>query len=71
MSVQHIQRLNTHTHKESYLTASISHYYENNSFEDTFICPSMPVAAATIPVPPFGSLAKSFVAYALRTLWKT
>jgi len=31
----------------------------------------MPVAAATIPLPPFGSLAKSFVAYALRTLWKT
>lgn len=31
----------------------------------------MPVAAATIPVPPLGSLAKSLVAYALRILEKT
>lgn len=38
---------------------------------DTFICPSIPVAAATIPVPPLGSLANSFVAYALRILWNT
>lgn len=28
----------------------------------TFISPSMPVAAATIPVPPFGSLQNNFVA---------
>lgn len=38
---------------------------------ETLICPSMPVAAATSPIPPLGSLANSFAAYALRTLWKT
>lgn len=32
----------------------------------TLICPSVPVAAATIPVPPLGNLANNFVAYALR-----
>lgn len=40
-------------------------------YADTFICPSMPVAAATIPIPPLGSLALSFAAYALRTLSNT
>lgn len=34
----------------------------------TLICPSVPVAAATIPVPPLGNLANNFVAYALRIL---
>jgi hypothetical protein len=34
----------------------------------TLICPSVPVAAATIPVPPFGNLAYSLPAYILSIL---
>lgn len=34
----------------------------------TLICPSVPVAAATIPAPPLGNLAYSFAAYAFKIL---
>lgn len=54
--------------EEDKKNSKIIKVYEKKFSVSTFICPSIPVAAATIPMPPLGSLAKSFVAYALRIL---